>query len=464
MLSSVLFVASQVSQMSGRDNSEYSNENARKVLFTLAGQALVAGEYQLAKPYCVEAILFYTVCKFTQQADPNSDVWLLMGVAARLAMKMGYHRDPSHFPRISPFEGEMRRRVFFYVHTFDLLLSFQAGLPTIIREEECDAEPPSNLLDSDFDEDTVVLPPSRPTTDPTPMLYFRTKGHLLKMFRRVFRLVMSFEPYSYEDIMRLDRGLNEARDKIPPILRNRPLSSSITDPLETILDRRNLETMYLKVTCILHRRYLTHDRLNPAFEYSRKTCTNAALRLLELQVELQIACQPGGRLYEDRWMMTSITQQDFLLAAMITCLDLHEASKTLATASLEEKQAQAKQYDALKCSHGIWMSRDELSPDAQRATRMISVMLSKISRPDVGSHNINLSTASQMIPKQSDASPVSVVGLNLHPSRNVPWNGTIFETPSNDFTLDTYGTMDTNMMEPIENIFSEPENFDWVSA
>lgn len=77
---------------------------------------------------------------------------MIMGVAARLAIRMGYHRDPRHLSSISPFEGEMRRRTFFTVQMFDLLLAFQAGLPAIIHEDECDIEPPKNLLDADFDE------------------------------------------------------------------------------------------------------------------------------------------------------------------------------------------------------------------------------------------------------------------------------------------------------------------------
>ena len=77
---------------------------------------------------------------------------MITGISSRLAMKMGYHREPRHFASISPFEGEMRRRTFIIVEIFDLLSSFQAGLPLIIHEEERDTEPPSNLFDIDFDE------------------------------------------------------------------------------------------------------------------------------------------------------------------------------------------------------------------------------------------------------------------------------------------------------------------------
>ena len=120
-----------------------------------ARQALVAGRYHNGRPYSVEAVLVYGFCTYLQKEDPDADAWMILGISARLAMKMGYHRDPRHFANISPFEGEMRRRVFWMIKNLDTLLSFQIGLPGIVHDEECDVAPPRNLFDTDFDE--VIL-------------------------------------------------------------------------------------------------------------------------------------------------------------------------------------------------------------------------------------------------------------------------------------------------------------------
>jgi Fungal specific transcription factor domain len=192
-----------------------------------AGQALITGKYHKARPYSVEAVLLYAQCKYLQKEDPDADAWNIMGISARLAMRMGYHRDPRHFASISPFEGEMRRRTFFIVETLDLLLSFQAGLPAVIHEEECDTEPPSNLFDEDFDEDCKILPSSRPPTDPTPMLYFWCKSRFAKLLKRVIRHALSVR--SYEETMKLDSELHEMHSEVPPSLQIRPLSLSFTD-------------------------------------------------------------------------------------------------------------------------------------------------------------------------------------------------------------------------------------------
>src|SRR5450432_368393 len=147
MLFSALHIASQVNQASGQEIVDPSDGPARPAYLIIAGRALVTGRYHKARPYSVEAVLLYGVCKYVRKEDPDADAWMIMGISARLALRMGYHRDPRHLTNISPFEGEMRRRTFAIVEAFDSLISFQAGLPAIIHEEECDTEPPSNLFD-----------------------------------------------------------------------------------------------------------------------------------------------------------------------------------------------------------------------------------------------------------------------------------------------------------------------------
>lgn len=129
-----------------------ANSTVRSSFIRRAGQALVTGRYDKCRPYSVEAVLLYGYCTYMPKEDPDADAWMILGVSARLAMRMGYHRDPRLFPNISQFEGEMRRRTFCMIKNLETLVSFQIGLPATIHDEECDTAPPSNLFDTDFDE------------------------------------------------------------------------------------------------------------------------------------------------------------------------------------------------------------------------------------------------------------------------------------------------------------------------
>jgi len=219
---------------------------------------------------------------------------------------MGYHQDPRHLGHFSPFEAEMRRRTFFTVEALDFLLSFQAGLPPAIPDEVCDTEPPSNLFDTDFDEDCEALPPSRPPTDPTPMLYYCYKSRLGKVLRRAFRLALAVKRPSHEQTMRLDVELQTIHADVPPSLQMRPIASCFGEQPYMILHRFNLDLMYLKTLCVLHRSYINHERPNSLFGYSRKTCIDAALQMLNHQAEIHAACQPGGQLSHEKWMPSSL--------------------------------------------------------------------------------------------------------------------------------------------------------------
>lgn len=207
MLFSVLCIGTQVIEARAEGDVDPFRSDLKEEFLFQAGQALVAGGYDKARQYSVEALVLYTTCKHLHSKEQETDTWLMIAVCARLALRMGYHRDPRHLGHFSPFEAEMRRRTFFTVEALDFLISFQAGLPSVLPEEVCDTEHPRNLFDSDFDEDCDALPPSRPMTEPTPMLYFRYKSRLGKILRRVFRFALAVKSPSYEEIIELDAQL-----------------------------------------------------------------------------------------------------------------------------------------------------------------------------------------------------------------------------------------------------------------
>lgn len=79
----------------------------------------------------------------------------------------------------------MRRRAWHVIEAFDLLYSFSNGVPTVVHDGDADAAVPLNLLDADFDTDTLVMPAGRPWTQHTPVLYPICKVRLVRLMRRV---------------------------------------------------------------------------------------------------------------------------------------------------------------------------------------------------------------------------------------------------------------------------------------
>lgn len=45
-----------------------------------------------------ECFYHYLAFELSIRSDADKDIWILLGIGVNLAFRMGYHRDPSHFP------------------------------------------------------------------------------------------------------------------------------------------------------------------------------------------------------------------------------------------------------------------------------------------------------------------------------------------------------------------------------
>ncbi|KAM0295509.1 hypothetical protein ACHAO9_000590 [Fusarium lateritium] len=340
-----------------------------------SAQCLVTGGYLKAKPYSVEALMMYAHSRNVSKEDSDATIWSLYSLSVRLAQRRGYHLDAARVsPQIKPFEAEMRRRTWFMVQTSDLLFSFQLGMPPMVYQEVCDAGHPRNLSDDDFDEDTDV-PQSRPPSEPTPILAWQTKSHLCRLLRRVLRHALRVETPPYEETMGLQAELEVYHNSVPECFRIRPISATPYEiPGYTIMHRLILEVSYLKTICVLHRPYLSVDKNQERYQASRVLCRDAASRVVELHLEFEHEVREGGRMYNDRFLLSSLTIHDFLVAAMIICLDLYESTDIT-------PQDHIHRVQILERAYKYWEVRGNHSKDARHGAKVIRAVLNRIEMP-----------------------------------------------------------------------------------
>lgn len=85
------------------------------------------------------------------QYDPRN-MWVLCGVAVRIAQRMGLHRDGADLG-LSVFDTEMRRRVWWELVVFDGRVAELAGSATSLLTPPWDTKVPLNVNDSDLNQD-----------------------------------------------------------------------------------------------------------------------------------------------------------------------------------------------------------------------------------------------------------------------------------------------------------------------
>jgi hypothetical protein len=344
------------------------------------------GRYATANSYALEAFLLHLQSCFLSNDFTSVDPWFEMGTIIRLSFRLGYHRDPTKLTGISVFDGEMRRRVWLNIFQLDALLSFQMGFPSMIPTEFCDTEAPRNLEYSDLYVGMTTLPASRPLSENTPVLYIVVKAGVMAVFKKIVAHTQCLSVPTYDKTLSLDTEMNMVYGMVPDGLKRQDINRSFIDPPVTIWQRCTLELLYLKGLIVLHRRYINYEMQSSIYERSRLACVEAALDILSRQADLHSACQPGGRLYEDRWMFVSLPVQDFLLAAMVICLDLSVQIRSRREAVLEGRDYQqllGREYRALQTSQRIWALSSANLSEAHIAALALDLMIRKVSESDV---------------------------------------------------------------------------------
>jgi hypothetical protein len=415
LLFSIMCLSAQLQQASHANSDQHSQsrssiqgpEDPVVVYRAKTIQCLLLGHYTLGGSYALETMILYFLIECFDLKDMEIGIWILSGTILQIAVHMGYHRDAKHFPNITPFVGEMRRRVWAIIVQLDFSISTQLGLPTLINASQTDTTEPRNLYDTDFDESTTELPQSRSENEVTPTLYVLAKLRLISVGLKVKDVATEPRTQSYSDVLGLDRQLREARDALPSSLKWYPLSTSLDVSPPIIIQRIWLEVTIQQLTIVLHRKFLDSSRLHQNFRDSRTACLTAAVKILELQHLVDDETQVDGLLYQSRWKVSSAFSNDFLLATSILCycLQSHTEKQKQQPTTLEDVDFEpidlSRVRSLLETSHSIWSRQCAISKEAQKAVVALQYVL--------GNTHVNLSngTANELFSFPHSSAAVS---------------------------------------------------------
>ena len=97
----------------------------------------------------VQALLF--CCHREIACGRGSEGWMYGGMALRMAVDLGLHRNDEVIPNLSFAERQMRRRTFWGCYVIDRVTAAFLGRPITIRDEDTDAQLPSESESDEFD-------------------------------------------------------------------------------------------------------------------------------------------------------------------------------------------------------------------------------------------------------------------------------------------------------------------------
>ncbi|KAJ5592450.1 hypothetical protein N7537_009354 [Penicillium hordei] len=127
----------------------------------------------------LQGFVIYIAC--SRHYNKGLDISKFLGNAIGIALKIGLHRDASA-SEISPFEVEMRRRLWWQIYILDINIAEECGTNPRILKSWFDTRLPSNVADANLDPD--MKDPPRNCSGKTEMVLSLTRSEISNFARR----------------------------------------------------------------------------------------------------------------------------------------------------------------------------------------------------------------------------------------------------------------------------------------
>ncbi|KAF9968043.1 hypothetical protein BGZ70_007055 [Mortierella alpina] len=138
LLNAMFAIASRYSthpEIVGTDPESFGDEYFDRA------KRLIDYEYELPRQSSIQALLLMVIYRFTS-AKSGGRIWVMLGMAIRMAQDMGMHRSSARW-HLPPLETELRKRLWWACYVMDRWSSCCMGRPLGIDDIDCDVDYPS---------------------------------------------------------------------------------------------------------------------------------------------------------------------------------------------------------------------------------------------------------------------------------------------------------------------------------
>jgi hypothetical protein len=151
---------------------------------------------------------------YNLRSPSNSGIWYMIGLAMRTCVDLGLHRE-AHYTKISPYEGQLRRRLFWSVYFLERVIAVSLGRPYSVADRDIDVTIPLEIDDTVRDDGLIARTQA---VAPSPTFQASRPSSNLTLGIQCIRL-MRLESYIQTTIYRVDRPVASLVSKIDPILK-----------------------------------------------------------------------------------------------------------------------------------------------------------------------------------------------------------------------------------------------------
>lgn len=212
----------------------------------------------------------------TVNKGPGRSTWVSTGSLIAMAQSMGLHRNPKMFPSLTPFQIQMRARLWATVLE---LACLDSSLPPCISLDDYDTSPPSNYDDQELDPtEATERVPGEGVTDSSIQILL---ANSLPLRLKVVRLLHDFRhEQSYQTALKVGAELKTACREVASFFHSamsRPPGQSRSVLKVTDFHRKFLDIYFRTYILLLQRPFMLQSKANLLFCLARKVCVESAM-------------------------------------------------------------------------------------------------------------------------------------------------------------------------------------------
>ncbi|KAG0343399.1 hypothetical protein BG005_002434, partial [Podila minutissima] len=263
LLHAMFAIASRFStnpEITGRDPEAFGDEYFDRA------KRLVDLEYELPRQSSIQALLLMVNYRFTS-AKSGGRVWVMLGMAIRMAQDLGMHRSSARW-HLPPLETEIRKRLWWACYVMDRWASACLGRPVGIDDNDCDVDYPCSMEQDWADADGNPVSPGQDVEQvkqkaTLALTYFVETIKLAEIVGHILQRVYSAKTRGHDRTM-VSSTIVELDNNLTKWLLSLPSELKYDHKVDVKnLDRSvaNIHLSYYSVLILLHRPHMTPTAL-----------------------------------------------------------------------------------------------------------------------------------------------------------------------------------------------------------
>ncbi|EXJ83521.1 hypothetical protein A1O1_07144 [Capronia coronata CBS 617.96] len=321
--------------------------------------------------------------------DDSGAVWSFLGLVVRLAMCLGFHRDPQWFDSMSPLEAETRKRIWTTLVFMDVQNSLETGLPLLLHPDDYDSPAPGDQLDgqnlAEDNSNTATASQHADEANDSAFQSILSKSfpHVLHIIRLVHQPLNDTTRRVVLEAEAKIRNLRQIAADTYPKYSSDDKTDTLIPPwrqLQGIL----LEIYFRRVLLALHQPYVMAPDAAKRYPESCWSALESALAILVLQRRLY---GEAADLVSIEWF-AELFKGDFFVAALFVAVGIRRKSfgtqqKTSCPGRLAEIDIASQTLEACLA---IWSSKVGLSVHHFKAHLFLGVVIAATKASEVPLH------------------------------------------------------------------------------